>query len=235
MKRVLSLLIVLASIICLSCVTTGEPVVPPSIDEPYTVDAPKEEPVIEPEPVVEPETEEPVIEPEPVIEEPEPEEEEEEPVDDFDDVEDVIEDNEYLRSIHDIEEEDSITYDEFYQDKAEILEIIEKLSWVMTNFEFENWKTYIAPESLEYYSNPVNLRKAQKKLPDKMIQLKGLRDYFKHVFIPSRKQSQVEEIRYISKKYIKAVEVRAEDNTTIVYYYFVKQNGKWLVKLPEVS
>ena len=131
--------------------------------------------------------------------------------------------------------EEEITYDEFAKDKAEILEIIAELSGVMSNFEFENWKTYIAPESLTYYSNPVNLRKAQKKLPDKMIQLKGLRDYFKYVFIPSRKVSKVEESRYISKRYIKAVEVREEDNTTVVYYYFVKQNGKWFVKLPEIS
>ncbi|MCF0242270.1 MAG: hypothetical protein HUK25_06500 [Treponema sp.] len=145
-------------------------------------------------------------------------------------------DDEYLRSIGDIEVmEEEITYDEFAKDKAEILEIIDELSGVMSNFEFENWKTYIAPESLTYYSNPVNLRKAQKKLPDKMIQLKGLRDYFKYVFIPSRKVSKVEEIRYISKRYIKAVEVREEDNTTVVYYYFVKQNGKWFVKLPEIS
>lgn len=156
------------------------------------------------------------------------------------DVEDEVldisnEDEEYLRSINDIETSDEIvSVQEFNDDKAEILSIINELSDVMKNFEFENWKTYMSPASLEYYTNPVNLRKAQKKLPDKTIQLKGLKDYFKYVFIPSRKVSKVEEIRYISKNYTKAVEVR-EDGTTVVYYYFVKENGKWKVKLPDIS
>jgi len=186
--------------------------------------------------VVEPEIE--VIEEEPEIIEEEPVQEEEVWEDDeVLDVDEVIEaDDEYLRSINEIDsEEESVSLDEFNEDKAAILAIIDDLSHVMSNFEFEKWKSYLSADSLEYYSNPANLRKAQKKLPDKQIQLKGIRDYFKYVFIPSRKVSKVEEIRYISKNYIKAVEVREEDNTTVVYYYFVKENGEWKVKLPEVN
>ena len=66
---------------------------------------------------------------------------------------------------------------------------------------------------------------------NKTIQLNGIGDYFKHVFIPSRKRSNVDEIRYISKTNIKAVEVK-DDGSTVVYYQFVKVNGKWLVHIP---
>lgn len=195
-----------------------------------------EEPVEE---TVEDEIIEVVVEPEVEIIEDEPEPEEPEVVDDDEvmDVDEVVEvDDEYLRSINEIDsDEESVTVAEFTDDKAAILGIIDELSEVMSNFEFEKWKTFISPSSIEYYSNPANLRKAQKKLPDKQIQLKGLRDYFKYVFIPSRKVSKVEEIRYISKSYIKAVEVREEEDTTVVYYYFVKENGNWKVKLPEVN
>ena len=111
--------------------------------------------------------------------------------------------------------------------------IISELSKVMDKQDFEAWKTYIDPASLDYYSNPANLRKAQKKLPDKTKQIKGMRDYFRYVFIPSRKISKVDEIRYLSKTNIKAVEVR-EDETLVVYYYFKKVNGKWKVSLPEL-
>ncbi|MCQ2586349.1 MAG: hypothetical protein MJ185_12230 [Treponema sp.] len=180
--------------------------------------------------IVEPEVE--IIEDEPEV--PEPEVFEDDEVMDVDEVVEV--DDEYLRSINEIDsDEESVTLAEFNDDKAAILSIIDELSDVMTNFEFDKWKTFISPTSIEYYSNPANLRKAQKKLPDKQIQLKGLRDYFKYVFIPSRKVSKVEEIRYISKSYIKAVEVREEEDTTVVYYYFVKENGSWKVKLPEVN
>ena len=54
-----------------------------------------------------------------------------------------------------------------------------------------------------------------------------------HVFIPSRKISKVDEIRYISKTNVKAVEVR-EDKSILVYYYFQKIDGKWLVNLPKL-
>lgn len=174
------------------------------------------------------------VEPEVEIVEDEPEIIEDDEVMDVDEVVEV--DDEYLRSINEINsDEESVTITEFNDDKAAILSIISELSEVMENLEFDKWKTFISPASIEYYSNPANLRKAQKKLPDKQIQLKGLRDYFKYVFIPSRKISKVEEIRYISKSYIKAVEVREEEDTTVVYYYFVKENGNWKVKLPEVN
>lgn len=174
------------------------------------------------------------VEPEVEIIEDEPEIIEDDEVMDVDEVVEV--DDEYLRSINEINsDEESVTITEFNDDKAAILSIISELSEVMENLEFDKWKTFISPASIEYYSNPANLRKAQKKLPDKQIQLKGLRDYFKYVFIPSRKISRVEEIRYISKSYIKAVEVREEEDTTVVYYYFVKENGNWKVKLPEVN
>ena len=74
---------------------------------------------------------------------------------------------------------------------------------------------------------------AQKKLPNKMLQINTIKDYFNYVFIPSRKISKVDEIRYISKTNVKAVEVR-EDKSILVYYYFQKIDGKWLVNLPKL-
>lgn len=212
------------SLLLISCGTTDQ----------ETEIAMPEEPVIEAP--VEQEEETIIVEPEPEVipvQEEEPVEVEEvEEIYEDDEVFDVI-DDEFTRSTNEMEE--NITVEEFNNDKLAILHKIQELDDIMSNFEYDNWRKCIAPESLEYYSNPLNLRKAQKKLPDKSIQLKGPRDYFKYVFIPSRKQSQVDEIRYISKNYIKAVEVRDEDDTTVVYYYFVKQNGNWLVHLPEMD
>ena len=98
----------------------------------------------------------------------------------------------------------------------------------------EEWLKYIDPASKRYYTNPANIRAAQKKLPNKAIILNGIGDYFKYVFIPSRKRSEVKEIRYISKTNIKAVDVK-ENGGIIVYYYFVKINNKWLVQIPTLN
>lgn len=141
------------------------------------------------------------------------------------------EDEEYLRSTNNLSSDQIVTKEEFADDKSEILRIIEELQDVMNDEDAKTWLTYIAPDSIKYYSNPANIRKAQKKLPNKTIVLNGIGDYFKYVFIPSRKRSEVKEIRYISKTNIKAVDVKS-DGSLIVYYQFVKINNKWLVHIP---
>ncbi len=213
--------------------------------------------VIPPEPAVippPPAQEQPVVaEPEPETEEdaaPEPqiipadisgtpeeipltEEEHQEPVPEEEPQADETE-QEYLRSIDNMETEESVTKEEFTDDKARILEIIRELSDIMEKRDVIRWKEFIAPESLKYYSNPVNLNKAQKKLPNKTVRLGSIDDYFRYVFIPSRKRSQVDEIRYISKTNIKAVQVK-DDKSVVIYYYFTKKDGRWFVRLPEID
>ena len=140
-------------------------------------------------------------------------------------------DEEYIRSTNELKNDELVTKEEFIDDKTEILHIISELQDIMEREDTEAWLKYISPDSIRHYSSPANIRKAQKKLPNKTIQLNGIGDYFKHVFIPSRKRSNVDEIRYISKTNIKAVEVK-DDGSTVVYYQFVKVNGKWLVHIP---
>ena len=140
-------------------------------------------------------------------------------------------DEEYIRSTNELKNDELVTKEEFIDDKTEILHIISELQDIMESEDTEAWLKYISPDSIRYYSSPANIRKAQKKLPNKTIQLNGIGDYFKHVFIPSRKRSNVDEIRYISKTNIKAVEVK-DDGSTVVYYQFVKVTGKWLVHIP---
>lgn len=153
------------------------------------------------------------------------------------DVDDVItidedeDDEEYIRSTNNLSSTETVTKEEFNDDKTEILRIIADMQEIMQKEDVNAWLKYIAPDSIKYYSNPANIRKAQKKLPNKTITLNGIGDYFKYVFIPSRKRSEVKEIRYISKTNIKAVDVKS-DGSLIVYYQFVKVNNKWLVHIP---
>jgi len=141
------------------------------------------------------------------------------------------EDDEYIRSTTDLAPEEAVTRQEFTDDKAAILELIDELKEIMEKGDVNAWLNHMDPDSIKYYSSPVNIRKAQKKLPNKAIQLNGIGDYFKFVFIPARKRSEVKEIRYISKNEIKAVDVK-EDGGIVVYYQFVKKNNKWLVHIP---
>jgi len=178
----------------------------------------------------------------PIVEETEPQEEV--PEDEVQDVEDEVElineevkqeedDEEYLRSTQALSAEELVTKDEFAEDKAEILRIIKELQKVMEKEDVEDWLSYVDTASKNFYSNPVNIRKVQKKLPNKAIVLNGIGDYFKYVFIPSRKNREITEIRYISKTNTKAVQVN-DDGSITRYYQFIKVNGKWYVQLDRV-
>ena len=146
--------------------------------------------------------------------------------------EEDLSDDEYMRSIAGLDDTKSVSKKEFEDDKHEILETISELAIIMETKDTLAWLKYIDEPSQEYYKNPVNLRKAQRKLPNKLIELKTIQDYFYYVFIPARKNSHIDEIRYVSKTHVKAVQV-GEDFDAI-YYEFKKEDGKWRVYLPPV-
>lgn len=140
----------------------------------------------------------------------------------------TVPDDEFGRSTQGVK----ITREEFNADKNEILQIIKELSEIITSYDFNSWMSYIDPDSLKYWSNPRNLLNTSKRLPSK-IRLSNLNDYFRYVFVPSRQGRSVEEIRYISRDSVKAVQPR--NDRDIVYYNFVRINGKWMVNIPELQ
>ena len=107
----------------------------------------------------------------------------------------------------------------------------------MEKSDYESWLNYIEPDSIKYWSNIVNLSKAARRLPvdpKKPLErpkLNNLQDYFKLVFVRSRKGRSVSEIRYISRDSVKAVQV--EDDRDIVYYNFVRVNKNWMISIPK--
>jgi len=148
-------------------------------------------------------------------------------------VDEGLTDDEYMRSIAGLDDAKSVSKKEFEDDKHEILEIISDLAIIMETKDTLAWLKYIDEPSQEYYKNPVNLRKAQRKLPNKLIELKTIQDYFYYVFIPARKNSHIDEIRYVSKTHVKAVQVREDSDA--IYYEFKKEKGKWHIYLPPVA
>src|SRR5574344_1411864 len=141
------------------------------------------------------------------------------------------EDKEYARSTNQMT--NTVTKEVFSEDKKEILDIIAKLDSIMKNYDYTSWITYVAEESRVYWENRKNLHKASTRLPVKGLQLNSLEDYFKFVFIQSRIGREVDEIRYISDKSVKAVQVK--DDQDIVYYYFQKVDDKWQLHLPPLD
>ncbi|MGI5172016.1 hypothetical protein H0R92_00220 [Treponema sp. OMZ 840] len=141
----------------------------------------------------------------------------------------IAEDAEYSRSVSALSGT-KVSYDDFQRDKAAILTVIADLDKSMKNRDYNLWRSYLTPGSISYWNNKFNLQVIATKLPKKGLTLRNLGDYFTHVFIPSRIDRKVNEIRYIAPSEVKAVEV--QDNKDIIYYEFEKIDGRWLVKLP---
>lgn len=159
----------------------------------------------------------------------EPEEVAEEPVVEETAVEETAPEDEYERSVGNI----PVSRDTFSEDKERILKIISELDTVMKDFDYKSWLRYVDKETIDYWSRPANLKKAQGRLPVKGLRLNSLEDYFKYVFVPARKGREVTEIRYISDKYIKAIQVGSDQD--VVYYYFNKIDGFWMVNIPPIN
>ena len=138
-------------------------------------------------------------------------------------------DDEYERSTGGLD----ISKDTFEEDKRDILHIISELDSIMAEANYNKWVEYLNPASIEYWSKKGNLQKASQRLPVKGLKLNSLNDYFKYVFIPSRKGRTIDEIRYETETIVKAVQVDGETDT--VYYNFEKLDGQWKVHLPELT
>ena len=142
-------------------------------------------------------------------------------------------DDEYTRSVKAIETNEVITPDTFAEDKKAILETIAELDWIMKNKDYNSWLNYVTPQSVDYWKQKSHLQAVSARLPGNRIQLKTLEDYFNWVFRLSRQNARVDEIRYISSKLVKAVQV--DGNKDTIYYQFEKQNGKWLISLDTIE
>lgn len=150
-------------------------------------------------------------------------------------VEEALVNEEYLRSISGMESGE-VSRKDFEDDKRKILEIIDELADVMSSYNYDDWLSYIEPNSVKYWQDAKNLANASQRLPVSVRaqlpskRLKTLRDYFSFVFVPARKDRVVDEIRYISPESVKAVDVTADSD--IIYYNFKKLDGKWFIHLP---
>ncbi|OJF77696.1 MAG: hypothetical protein BKP49_01590 [Treponema sp. CETP13] len=138
-----------------------------------------------------------------------------------------IHSDEFNRSTTNLKNE--ISEDTFQEDKKAILEIIKELNIIMAKKDYESWTKYLTKSSITYWSNPSNLAMISKKLPISGYTLTSLEDYFKLIFIPARLGREVTEIRYLSKDYVRAVQVREDSDA--IFYSFKKIDGKWFLKL----
>ena len=150
--------------------------------------------------------EEPPMKPEPVVEvKPEPVEEKNTVIAEFEGV--------------------TITKETYDQTKTEMEKIVEKLNRITATKDYAQWTTFLSEEYKQQYSQPLTLRKVSEALPVKGIKLKSLRDYFMYVFVPSRQNVRVDDIRFVSPTRVDVIMKQA--NVSLLVYGLENINGSW--------
>ena len=208
-----------------------EPVQPETIDAP----TPQPEPVKEPAPPMQQETvkpavptkpnppvktkespvtvEKPLAEPKPVVEKKEPVVEvKPEPVE---------EKNTVIAEFEGV----TITKETYDQTKTEMEKIVEQLNKITASKDYRQWLTFLSEDYKQQYSQALTLQKVSEALPVKGIKLKSLKDYFIYVFVPSRQNVRVDDIKFVSPTRVDVI--MKQGNVSLLVYGWENIDGTW--------
>ena len=135
-----------------------------------------------------------------------------------------------------IEEPASVNYsDEYYvSTKEDVQHFIEGLNRVISSKNYNAWKNALSPEYFAEISSPGNLQEMseQPAMKRQKIVLKSAEDYFLHVVVPSRANSKVDDIEFISMDRVKAFTIntnRAGEEQRLRLYDLEKIGDKWII------
>jgi len=126
----------------------------------------------------------------------------------------------------------TITKETYDQTKTEMEKIVEKLNRITATKDYAQWTTFLSEEYKQQYSQPLTLRKVSEALPVKGIKLKSLRDYFMYVFVPSRQNVRVDDIRFVSPTRVDVIMKQA--NVSLLVYGLENINGSWKLIPPKL-
>jgi hypothetical protein len=100
----------------------------------------------------------------------------------------------------------SISKEEKDTAMLEIQQLIQRLNGIIRARNYNAWVSYLDPGYFALISSPDHLEQISKSavLVRQRITLKSAQDYFNHVVVPSRTNSRVDDIEFISQNRVKA-------------------------------
>lgn len=102
----------------------------------------------------------------------------------------------------------TVTVQEFSVTKAEIERFVTDLNGIVKAGNYNGWLAYLAKAYIDEISSPEFLDRMSKTAPrlvSQKIVLKSAQDYFNHVIVPSRANSRVDDIEFVTHTRVKAI------------------------------
>ena len=126
----------------------------------------------------------------------------------------------------------TITKETYVQTKTEIEKVVDKLNLITAAKDYSQWITFLSDDYKRQYSQPLTLKKVSEALPVKGIKLNSLRDYFIYVFVPSRQNVKVDDIRFVSPTHVDVI--MKQGNRSLLIYGIENTSGNWKLIPPKL-
>lgn len=120
----------------------------------------------------------------------------------------------------------TITKETFKTTKTELETVVNDLNRVTFARDYTRWLTYLSEDYRQTFSDPVVLAEVSANLPIKGIQLKTIKDYFNYVFVPSRQNMRVDDIKFVSPTRVYVI-MEISPGSTAAIYIIEKFGDKW--------
>lgn len=101
--------------------------------------------------------------------------------------------------------------------KSEIQLVVEDLNKITYTRDYSRWLTYLSAEYKAEFSNPATLETVSANLPTKGVKLGSLKDYFTYVFVPSRQNMRVDDIKFVSPTRVYVIMEIAPKSPAAIY------------------
>jgi hypothetical protein len=122
----------------------------------------------------------------------------------------------------------------FEQTKLEVQRFIDQLNNMISQRNYEAWKSSLSPEFFARIASAEHLQSVSDTdiMKAQRIVLRNAEDYFFYVVVPSRTASRVDEIEFISENRVKAYMINVyNDGTTLwIRLFDLEKNGNmWMI------
>jgi hypothetical protein len=127
-----------------------------------------------------------------------------------------------------------VSREQYVSTREEVQQFIEGLNRIIQNRNYEAWKAALSPDHFAEISSKENLDYLSESpaMVSRRIVLRTPEDYFIHVVVPSRANSRVDDIEFISENRVKAFTIntnRAGEEVWLRLYDLEKINNTWTI------
>jgi hypothetical protein len=128
-----------------------------------------------------------------------------------------------------------VTQEQYTSTMDEVRTFIEELNRVIRSRNYNAWRAALSPEYFASISSQENLQEIseQPAMKTRRIVLRTAQDYFIHVVVPSRANSRVDGIEFVTRNRVKAFTINTNQRTgeeqRLLLYSLEKIGDSWKI------